>query len=120
MWGEICGEKQTPFKTRHSNHKQEVKKKVGGLGQHYGGNGCGYQNISIQIIDQVEVGDNRGLENQEIYGQNQLRCYIQNGVMPTAGERKKSLYVLFMVSFWSSTIVYLLVKVLCWLVVNAK
>ena len=35
--------------------------------------------ISIQIIEQVEVGDIKTLENQEIYWQNQLRCYIQNG-----------------------------------------
>ena len=77
--GQYVGKSQTALKVRHSNHKQEIKKKVGGLGQHYGGNGCGYQNISIQIIDQVKVGDTAALEEQEIYWQNQLRCYIQNG-----------------------------------------
>ena len=77
--GQYVGKSQTPFKQRHSNHKQEIKKKIGGLGQHYGGNGCGYQNISVQLIDQVKVGDNKALEDQEIYWQNQLRCYIQNG-----------------------------------------
>ena len=73
------GKSQTPFKVRHSNHKQEIRKKTGGLGQHYGGNGCGYQSIQLQIIEQVEVGNNRLLEEREIYWQNQLRCYIQNG-----------------------------------------
>ena len=29
---------QTPFKVRYSNHKQEIKKKTGGLSQHYGDN----------------------------------------------------------------------------------
>ena len=77
--GQYVGKSQTPFKVRHSNHKQEIKRKYGGLGQHYGGNGCGYNSVSIQIIDQVEVGDTRALEEQEIYWQNQLRCYIQNG-----------------------------------------
>ena len=77
--GQYVGKSQTPFKMRHSNHKQEIKKKVGGLGQHYGGGGCGYENISIQIIEQVPEGDTKTLENQEIYWQNQLRCYIQNG-----------------------------------------
>ena len=77
--GQYVGKSQTPFKVRHSNHKQEVKKKVGGLGQHYGGKGCGYESVSIQIIEQVKIGDNLALENQEIYWQNQLRCYIQNG-----------------------------------------
>ena len=77
--GQYVGKSQTPFKLRHSNHKQEIKKKIGGLGQHYGGGGCGYQNLSIQIIQQVPEGDIKALENQEIYWQNQLRCYIQNG-----------------------------------------
>ena len=45
------GKSKTPFKLRHSNHKQEVKKQIGGLGHHYGGSsGCGYENISIIII----------------------------------------------------------------------
>ena len=77
--GQYVGKSQTPFKVRHSNHKQEIRKKTGGLGQHYGGNGCGYQSIQLQIIEQVEVGNNRLLEEREIYWQNQLRCYIQNG-----------------------------------------
>ena len=49
------------------------------MGHHYGGSGCGYQNVSIQIIEQVELGDDKALEKQEIYWQNQLRVYIQNG-----------------------------------------
>ena len=77
--GQYVGKSQTALKVRHSNHKQEIKKKTGGLGQHYGGKGCGYESVSIQIIDQVKIGDNLALENQEIYWQNQLRCYIQNG-----------------------------------------
>ena len=62
-----AGKSQTPFKMRHSNHKQEIKKKIGGLGQHYGGGGCGYESISIQIIEKVPEGDTKALENQEIY-----------------------------------------------------
>ena len=49
------------------------------MGHHYGGSGCGYQNVSIQIIEQVELGNDKALEKQEIYWQNQLRAYIQNG-----------------------------------------
>ena len=77
--GQYVGKSTTPFKLRHSNHKQEIKKKIGGLGHHYGGQGCGYQNVSIQLIERVEVGDHQGLAEQEIYWQNQLRCYVQNG-----------------------------------------
>ena len=36
MWGQYVGKGETPFKLRHSNHKQEIKKKIGGLGHHYG------------------------------------------------------------------------------------
>ena len=55
--GQYVGKSQTSFKRRHSNHKQEVKKKVGGLGHHYGGRGgCGYQKCSVQIIEQLNSG----------------------------------------------------------------
>ena len=73
------GKSQTSFKKRHSNHKQEVKKIVGGLGHHYGGNGCGYANMSIQIIEGVEQGNQKALCEREIFWQNQLRVYVQNG-----------------------------------------
>ena len=52
--GQYVGKSTTAFKVRHSNHKQEVKRTYGGLGHHYGGgNGCEYNQISMQIIDQV-------------------------------------------------------------------
>ena len=73
------GKSTTPFKKRHSNHKQEIKRKYGGLGHHYGGNGCGYENLSVQIIDQVDEGDSLALAEKEVFWQNQLRCYVQNG-----------------------------------------
>ena len=78
--GQYVGKSSTPFKKRHSNHKQEIKKCYGGLGHHYGGEGgCGYGNFSVQIIDQVEEGDKLALADREVYWQNQLRCYVQNG-----------------------------------------
>ena len=77
--GQYVGKSTTSFKKRHSNHKQEVKKLIGGLGHHYGGDGCGYANISIQIIEGVEQGNQKALCDREIYWQNQLRCYVQNG-----------------------------------------
>ena len=77
--GQYVGKSETPFKRRHSNHKQEIKRKYGGLGNHYGGQGCGYENLQIQIIDQVEQGNSEALATAEVYWQNQLRAYIQNG-----------------------------------------
>ena len=74
------GKSQTPFKTRHSNHKREIKNEIGGLGHHYGGvRGCGYKNMSIQIIDQVEVGNVDALAQAELYWQDQLRVFLENG-----------------------------------------
>ena len=35
--GQYVGKSKTKFKLRHSNHKQEIKNKMGGLGHHYGG-----------------------------------------------------------------------------------
>ena len=71
--GQYVGKSTQLFKRRHSGHKQEVKRCYGGLGQHYGGqHGCGYENLKIQIIDQVEVGDDEALAHQ-------LRAYVDNG-----------------------------------------
>ena len=88
--GQYVGKSTTPFKKRHSNHKQEVKREYGGLGKHYGGKGCGYENMRIQIIDQVERGNPEALAEAEIYWQNQLRCYIQNGGNAHCRRKEKS------------------------------
>ena len=78
--GQYVGKTTRKFKQRHSGHKQEVKRSYGGLGHHYGGqSGCGYDSISMQIIDQVEAGDDDALAECELYWQHQLRCYVENG-----------------------------------------
>ena len=53
---------------------------IGGLGHHYGrAGGCGYEHVRIQIIEQVELGNDEMLANRELHWQNQLRCYVENG-----------------------------------------
>ena len=64
---------------RHSGHKSEIKRQYGGLGHHYGGDrGCGYENLSLQVIEKVKEGDQARLAERETYWQNQLRCYVEN------------------------------------------
>ena len=78
--GQYVGKSSQLFKRRHSGHKQEVKNCYGGLGQHYGGpHGCGYDNFSVQIIDQVEHGNEEALSECELYWAHQLRAYVENG-----------------------------------------
>ena len=77
--GQYFGQTKNKFKQRHSGHKQEIKRQYGGLVHHYGGTGCGYENISIMIIEQVEIGNLEELANREIYWQNQLRAFVENG-----------------------------------------
>ena len=78
--GQYVGKSATPFKKRHSNHKQEVKKRLGGLGQHYGGaRACCYQDMSIVLIEQVEMGNMSLLAKREQYWQNQLWAFVENG-----------------------------------------
>ena len=90
--GQYVGKSTTAFKLRHSNHKVEIHQQRGGLGKHLGGvNGCGYQNVKIKIIDQVERGDKIGLENCEVYWQNQMRCYVENGGGVRCYRRRKKL-----------------------------
>ena len=78
--GQYVGKSSQTFKKRHSGNKQEVKNRIGGLGGHYGGSsGCGYDQFSVQIIDQVEHGDDEALAQCETFWQHQLRCYVENG-----------------------------------------
>ena len=78
--GQYVGKSKTKFKVRHSNHKQEVKNKTGGLGHHYGGvGGYGYENMSVILIEQVEEKTLDFLAEREVFWQNQLRVYVQNG-----------------------------------------
>ena len=78
--GQYIGKSTQQFRRRHSGHKQEVKNVIGGLGHHYGGTrGCGYQSISMQIIEKVNQGDHTQLAKREVYWQNEIRCFVQNG-----------------------------------------
>ena len=72
--GQYVGKSKTVFKLRHSNHKREVKNEIGGLGHHYGGrNGCGYQNLSITLIEQVQEKTMDYLASREVFWQHHLR-----------------------------------------------
>ena len=78
--GQYVGKSKTVMKVRHSNHKQEIKNVVGGLGHHYGGPGvCGYNNLTLTIIEQVEEKNMENLAKRELYWQHQLRVYLENG-----------------------------------------
>ena len=77
--GQYVGKSTQQFRRRHSGHKSEIKRQYGGLGHHYGGDrGCGYENLSLQVIEKVREGDQARLAERETYWQNQLRCYVEN------------------------------------------
>ena len=74
------GKSVTTFKIRHSNHKQEIRWKKGGLGKHFGGDRlCSYSDISFTLIEQVERGNRKMLSNREVWWQHQLRAFEENG-----------------------------------------
>ena len=78
--GQYVGKSETPFKKRHSNHMQEIKHGRGGLGHHYGPKGrCSKSNVSIILIEQVELGNKLELAKREQYWQHQLRAFVKNG-----------------------------------------
>ena len=78
--GQYVGKSKNAFKKRHSGHKQEIKNEIGGLGHHFGGmGGCGYQNASFQIIEDIETKTMEFLAERETYWQHQLRVYVENG-----------------------------------------
>ena len=74
------GKSTTPFKKRHSNHRQEIKHGKGGIGHHFGPKSCcGMEHLSIMLIDQVKQGDKVALEKREQFWQHQLRVFVENG-----------------------------------------
>jgi hypothetical protein len=78
--GQFVGRSETPFRLRHLNHKQEIKHRRGGLGQHYGPKGrCSYKDISITLIELTEIGNKVKLAIREQYWQHQLRPFAENG-----------------------------------------
>ena len=78
--GQYVGKSTTAFRKRHSNHKQEIKHKKGGLGKHFGGDrSCSYKDISFILIEKVEVGNHALLSRREQWWQHQLRAFEENG-----------------------------------------
>ena len=64
------GKSKTPVEIRHSYHKREIQDKLGGLSHHYrGSGGCGYDNISIIIIEKVEKKNLNFLAERETFWQ---------------------------------------------------
>ena len=45
-------------KSTQAYTRRQIKNRIGGLGQHYGGQqGCGYENLTVMIIEKVENGN---------------------------------------------------------------
>ena len=79
-FGQYVGKTTQELRERHSGHKQDIKKKVGGLGNHYHAeNGCGYENLEIMIIDQATEGNENQLRDKELFWQHQLLAFRENG-----------------------------------------
>jgi hypothetical protein len=71
---------ETVFKLRHTNHKQEIKHKRGGLGNPFGGSkACSYRDIQCTLIEKVEDGKINLLSRREVWWQHQLRALEENG-----------------------------------------
>ena len=78
--GQYVGKSETSFKVRHSNHKQEIKHKKGGLGKHFGGGRiCSYKDVIFTLIEKVEEGKRDLLSRREQWWQHQLRAFEENG-----------------------------------------
>ena len=78
--GQYVGKSETSFKMRHSNHKREIKKNIGGLGEHFFNSECNFENhYSVTLIDRVKPGDKVALKKREDHWMYQLRTFKVNG-----------------------------------------
>lgn len=77
--GQYVGKSKNEFRVRHSGHKQQIRKNAGGFGQHYHQyNGCGYHNLTVTLIEQVEK-DIEKLHERELFWQHRLRAFHEHG-----------------------------------------
>ena len=53
-----------------------------------GPGGCGYDNLTLTIIEQVEEKNMEFLAKRELYWQHQLRVYIENGYRNHCTQKK--------------------------------
>ena len=68
----------------------EIKNCKGGLGHHYGGEkGCGYANFYV-ILKQIKFKTMDFLAEREVFWQNQLRVYPENGAMGHCFRKEKA------------------------------
>ena len=62
---------------RHTGHRQEIENRSTELGEHF--HRCGYQNLSLQIIDCVKEGEDLALIQLEGVWQNRLATFQVHG-----------------------------------------
>ena len=77
-----CGKQYTGksinyMHVRHCGHRQEIENNSSELGQHF--NNCGYDNLSLQIIDCVKDGEDSALIQLEGVWQNRLATFQVHG-----------------------------------------
>ena len=71
---------------RHGGHRQEIENLSTELGQHF--SRCGYQNLSLQIIDCVRDGEDLALIQLEGVWQNRLATFQVHGNINIRNEMK--------------------------------
>ena len=60
----------------------------GGMGHHYGGQeGCTYEHVSIQIIEQVELANDAMIAKPSSTGKTNSVALLRMSAMPTASEK---------------------------------
>ena len=86
-----CGKQYTGksinfMHVRHGGHRQEIENLSTELGQHF--SRCGYQNLSLQIIDCVRNGEDLALIQLEGVWQNRLATFQVHGNLNIRNEMK--------------------------------
>ena len=73
---QYCGSTTDPMHVRHAGHRREILTESSPLGKHF--SRCGYDKLSLQIIDCVKDGEEEALTQIEGVWQNRLACFEQH------------------------------------------
>ena len=89
---QYVGKSKRELYKRHYGHRNQFKNKISELGKHFHSDEHGMENVAIQVIDQVKIGNTVALEHCEGFWQTQLMTLVENGGLNSKNDLQEEDY----------------------------